>query len=282
MKLPAFAALLAAALLLAACSDGESAGSGSGDFSYAAEAGHVHGLGVNPADDALFVATHGGLFRAPVGSTAPVPVGESRQDTMGFTVAGPDRFLGSGHPAPGEGGPPSLGLIESRDAGRNWREVSLGGQVDFHVLRYAGDKVYGFDGSRGALMTSGDGGASWQVSAVPSPLYDLAVDPGDPAHLVGASEAGLIERTGGSWRPRSEMAGLLTWPEGGPLYIVEGDGTVSASEDSGRTWERRGSLAEAPAAVASAASGEVYVALQSGTVMRSDDGGRSWTPRVRP
>lgn len=61
---------------------------------------HVHGLGVNPRDGALFIAAHSGLFRSPSESSSAEPVGPS-QDTMGFTVVGPDRFLASGHPTPG-------------------------------------------------------------------------------------------------------------------------------------------------------------------------------------
>ena len=59
---------------------------------------HVHGLGVNPADDAVIAATHTGAFRLPVDDGEPERIGDSFQDTMGFTVAGPDHFLGSGHP----------------------------------------------------------------------------------------------------------------------------------------------------------------------------------------
>jgi hypothetical protein len=34
---------------------------------------HVHGLGINPKDGALLVATHTGLFRAPEGVKKPPP-----------------------------------------------------------------------------------------------------------------------------------------------------------------------------------------------------------------
>src|SRR5688500_13377313 len=78
---------------------------------------HVHGLGINPEDGALFVATHTGLFRAGEGERRATRVADRFQDTMGFTVVGPDRFLGSGHPDGREGLPPFPGLIESRDAG---------------------------------------------------------------------------------------------------------------------------------------------------------------------
>jgi hypothetical protein len=97
---------------------------------------HVHGLGVNPADGTVYVATHTGTFRLTADGKAE-RVGDSYQDTMGFTVAGPDRFLGSGHPdAEGfrRGQPPRLGLIESTDAGVNWTSLSLSGEVDFHGL----------------------------------------------------------------------------------------------------------------------------------------------------
>jgi hypothetical protein len=73
------AALLVAALGLVACGDDDSSG---GSSSFAAEAGHIHGLGVDPRDSALFIATHGGLFRAAPDSTTPVRVGASSQDTM--------------------------------------------------------------------------------------------------------------------------------------------------------------------------------------------------------
>ena len=59
---------------------------------------HVHGLGVNPADGSLFVATHTGLFRAAPDEQRARRVADRYQDTMGFTFVAPDHFLGSGHP----------------------------------------------------------------------------------------------------------------------------------------------------------------------------------------
>ena len=70
---------------------------------------HVHGLGVDPADGALFVATHTGLFRAAAGEQRAQRVAGRYQDTMGFAVVGPGRFLGSGHPDLSEKLPRSSG-----------------------------------------------------------------------------------------------------------------------------------------------------------------------------
>ncbi len=91
---------------------------------------HVHGLGLNPADGALIVATHHGAFRIPPGGDEADRIGDSFQDTMGFTVAGRNRFLGSGHPdvkGMQAGQPARLGLIESADGGATWSALSLSG-----------------------------------------------------------------------------------------------------------------------------------------------------------
>jgi Sortilin, neurotensin receptor 3, len=203
---------------------------------------HVHGLGVNPADNALFIATHTGLFRVEQGDRRAERVGERYQDTMGFTIIGPNRFLGSGHPdikeARAKNLPSLLGLIESTDSGESWQPISLSGEADFHVLRFAGERVYGYDASNDRLLVSGDRGRSWQELEKPGPLVDLAVDPLDDLRIVVASAGGLEEglfesRDGGkSWKRVSEAVGLLAWP--GRLYLIAGGGQVFASRDSGR------------------------------------------------
>ncbi len=56
---------------------------------------HVHGLDIDPLDDALLAATHTGLFRIDSRGDA-VRIADRYQDTMGFTVVGPGRYLASG------------------------------------------------------------------------------------------------------------------------------------------------------------------------------------------
>ncbi|MGI8439453.1 MAG: F510_1955 family glycosylhydrolase, partial [Thermoleophilaceae bacterium] len=135
-------------------------------------------------DGSLFIATHTGLFRLAKDQARAQRVGQSSQDTMGFTVVGPDRFLGSGHPGDLEGGPSLLGLIGSRDGGRGWRPVSLSGEADFHLLRAAGPRVYGADSSSGRLLVSADEGRTWSERRPPGDLVDLAVDPREGRRLV--------------------------------------------------------------------------------------------------
>jgi hypothetical protein len=155
----------------------------------------VHGLGVNPKDGALFIATHTGLFRAGPNSLRATRVGGRHQDTMGFTVVGPDRFLGSGHPDARDRLPPFLGLIASADAGKSWRPISLLGRSDFHVLEAAGARVYGFgsdyESREPQFLVSADGGRRWDKRDVPEPIVSLAVDPRDKDRLVASGESAL-------------------------------------------------------------------------------------------
>jgi hypothetical protein len=249
---------------------------------------HVHGLGINPADKALFIATHTGTYRVPPGVDAPARVGDSRQDTMGFTIVGPNRFLGSGHPDPQamreDSLPPNLGLIESTDGGKTWTPISLLGEADFHVLRSRGNRIYGFDSTNGRLLVSEDSGRTWSQRPIPGPLIDLVAHPQKSSEIVAATERGLIASTddGRSWRALSGNVGLLAWPHPARLLLVNGTGQVHASGDSGRRWSAIGEIEGQPAAFLAESARELYVALHDGTVKRSADGGRTWSVRSAP
>jgi len=249
-----------------------------------AELEHIHGLGVDPGSGSLIVATHYGLFRAAKDETKLQRVGRSRQDVMGFSVVGPGRFIGSGHPDPGQSSPPNLGLIESRDAGKSFENVSLLGKADFHTLRSAGPQVYGFDGASGKLMVSADGGRRWVARTPPIGVFDLAISPDDPKRVVVSTEKGLFASTdaGKRWRPeRSDTAGLLAWTAADRLVLVDGEGQVSSSSNAAKSFAPVGTIGGPPSAFV--ADGEdLYAALGDGTVVRSTDGGAGWVVRATP
>ena len=277
------AAVLALVVVLRA---GGGAGVTAGSSASAGEGPvHVHGLGVNPRDGALFIATHTGLFRLSKNQARAERYGQGSQDTMGFTVVGPDRFLGSGHPGKGQSGPSSLGLIDSRDAGRRWTPVSLSGEADFHLLRASGPRVYGADSSTGQILASSDEGRTWSQRKPPGDLVDLAVDPRDGRRLVASNQSGLFASgdEGRTWKPLGRApGGLLGWVAGGSLFHVDAYGRVQVSTDDGRTWKPRGSVGTQPAAFLAADERSLYAALADGTVKASTDGAKTWTTRSRP
>jgi photosystem II stability/assembly factor-like uncharacterized protein len=247
---------------------------------------HVHGLGINPSDGALLIATHTGMWRVNANEKNAERVGDKLQDTMGFTIVGADRFLGSGHPdlrdIRDRRLPPLLGLIESTDAGETWRPISLLGEADFHVLRSFGERIYGYDATNDRLLVSFDAGRSWEKRQRPAPLIDLAADPGSPKRLVAVGERGLYSSAneGRSWQlVRGDAVGLLAWPTQRSLYLVDGRGQVFVSPNRGREWRALGHIGGQPAALLATDSRHLYVALHDGTIKRSTNGGATWHVR---
>jgi hypothetical protein len=272
------ALIVALAALLALRDEGGSAPDVAADLGPV----HVHGLGINPADRALYIATHTGMWRLSPDSPQPVPIGESRQDTMGFTIAGPDHFLGSGHPDNLDD-PPLLGLIASFDRGATWKPISLAGQADFHALRAKGMHVYGYDVSRARLLVSSDGGTTWAERSPPAAVLDFAPNPGAESHLVAATAAGLLMSAdaGRTWKPVAGSVGLLGWPSPRRLYLATEQGDVLVSRNAGREWRRVGALGGRPSAFLAHTGRVLFAALHDGRIVRSRDGGHSWRPIAR-
>jgi len=240
---------------------------------------HVHGLGIDPQDGALLAGTHYGAFRVDRdGSVEQVgPV----QDLMGFTVAGADHYLASGHPGADQAeAPPNLGLIESTDGGATWESLSLRGEADFHTLEARHDRVYGHAGGR--LMMSRDT-RTWDERASIA-IADLAVSPDDPDTIVVTTEQGLSVSTDGAETfmlvPDAPLMVLVTWTDEGAIVGVDPQGAVHVSGDRGASWERRGTVGGQPAALTAAADA-VYLATADGQIMESADGGRTFAVRYQ-
>jgi hypothetical protein len=269
-------ALAAAAVILVVWLAGR--GSGGGDGTAPVALTHIHGLGINAADGNLYVAGHDGLYQLPAtGGTARL-VGTGRQDTMGFTIAGPNLFLASGHPAPGRGGPPHLGLIESSDGGATWTTLSLPGQADFHALRFRHGTVYGYNSVQSQLLASTDK-KTWQTRATMA-LRDFDVSPTDANTLLATTETGLQRSTDGgtTWAPTGSPPPLLllAWPSADRLWGLSTTGEVFRSTDGGASWNRSGRLAGQATALA-AHEGNLYASVHERGIYRSGDGGATWT-----
>ena len=276
--LSALAAAAVVTTLVSACS-ADDAGSGSQDGTHGetAQMEHIHGIGVDPTDGAVYAGTHFGLFRIADGKATRVA--DRVQDFMGFTVAGPDRFLASGHPGEGQGGPGSVGLIESDDAGESWTELSLSGEADFHALEYRHDRVYGLNSMTGQLLVSPDM-KSWQELSS-QPMADFAVSPTDPEVLIATTEQGLARSSDGgkTFEPvaSAPLMVFVSWAEDGTLAGVTPEGVVYTAKDPASTWTEGASLGGQPEALTAQSSKEIYAAANA-AVLRSTDGAKTFTP----
>ncbi len=238
---------------------------------------HVHGLGINPADASLIVATHNGTFRLAPNAEQAERVSDDLQDTMGFTVIGPNQFLGSGHPdLPGlrAGQPEQLGVVESSDGGATWTVLALGGEADFHGLAAAHGQIYGWDARRGRFMVSADR-VEWETRSTVD-IVGFAVDPEDRDHIVAAGPRGLLDSTdgGSTWATvDGPVLSAVSWDGTGGLWGLSSDGSTYHYSANG--WARAGSLPGEPAALLVTA--ETLYAAATGDanrtgIYRSNDG----------
>lgn len=272
----ALTATAALGITLTACS------SNAGDTSTAAKAtiSHIHGLGIDPADGRLYVATHEGIFTPGVDGD-PQRVGDSQDDFMGFTVARAMTFLASGHPGPGNNEPGNRGLIESTDASKTWKTKSLAGKVDFHALDYANETIYGYDSTNGLLRVSKDG-VTWDDRAKLRAL-DIAASPVDPDVVLATTQEGVAKSTDGG---RTFAAGtqpvmaFVSWAKPDALYGINPAGALSRSTDGGATWMQSATVPGGqPQALAAVDAQHLLAATQNG-VYESKDGGKTFTKRL--
>jgi len=115
------------------------------------------------------------------------------------------------------------GLWTSSDGGLGWRKVANSGRPLEHgkasSAAMAPDGGYLLaavpDYSPLSIYRSGDGGRTWTEHAVPIPIYAIAIDPLDQAHVVasGSESDRLIESTDGG----------RSWSDHGPIGSAGGD-----------------------------------------------------------
>lgn len=127
-------------------------------------------------------------------------------DLMRFTVAGLDHFYASGRPGAESKLTDPLGLIESMDGGKTWKQRSLADVSDFPALISSGRIMFGFDR---IFKSSVDVGTTRQQQAGAGGGLSVATAPGRDPTIV-ATTAGIIRLTGPGSTPRA-VAGAPKW-----------------------------------------------------------------------
>ena len=214
---------------------------------------HVHAAVY--VDGRLLVGTHTGVVEIDPSSGAVTPRGTSRDDFMGLAGTA-ELLVASGHPGAGSTLPDPVGLLRSSDGGRTWETVSLTGEIDFHALAIDGERIAG-SATAGELLYSDDAGTSWTTIAQ-GEATSLEWFAGR-LWMADGSTVSTWAPGDGAPRVNPEVAGLVmaVATEGSPLWLLQPDGTLLATED-GVAWSPAGSL---PEAAYLAASPEVLYAV---------------------
>jgi hypothetical protein len=175
------------------------------------------------------------------------------------------------------GAPPLLGLVESNDAGRTWKTLSLRGSADFHALRVVDGLIFGFNSSTSQFVVSADG-RNWEVRSAIT-LFDFAVSHEDRNLVVATTNSGvMVSHDGGTtWSESREPAvSLLSWTEGA-FWGLRPDGALYHSPD-GLQWHEVGAFSGGPGAAFLATPRAFYLATHDASIYVSQDIGRTWVP----
>jgi photosystem II stability/assembly factor-like uncharacterized protein len=142
---------------------------------------------------------------------------------------------------------------------------------------------YAGTASAGVFATR-DGGATWAPvnrGIAGAQVFDLEIDPRQPASLYAATSAGVFATHdgGGQWTfLRPHVNELAIAAAGPPALYAAREAVIWRSTDGGATWERRGELGLAfvhDLRVHPDDSSRLYAATGGG-VARSNDGGATW------
>lgn len=238
--------------------------------------GDLHSI-VAMSDGRVYVGGHDGVAVTSDDGRTWTQVGSlARADAMGWGAQGNTVFV-SGHP----------GLNRSDDNGATFRRTNTGlPDTDVHSFGAGATTLYGA-GPRLGVVTSTDGGRSWQrrtTGAGQAFFGRILVDPTDDAHLLAADvQSGPVEsRDGGrSWHPLGGLpAAWLSSPDGLRTLLLSGGGRAARSNDGGRTWQPIRLPAGAQLVEATPGDGQHLYAAgladKNARLWTSTDGGATW------
>lgn len=183
----------------------------------------------------VLLGTHEGLYEL-TGSNKMKKMGTENFDVMGLAVLG-NKIFASGHPNRGSKLPAPVGLVASIDYGRAWKQISLAGIVDFHLLEGSRSELYGADSQSGNLMYSADFGKTWEFLGQ-NEFSDIAVSPDRKGVAVALKDRNLW-LTENSFNAMVEIKNSLKfsqieWTKYG-LFGLSGN-SLYQSLNNGKTW----------------------------------------------
>ena len=180
------------------------------------------------------------------------------------------------------------GLV--RPGGTSTEAWSRLGTEDVHSLAFVGDDPNRLlFGHHGGILSSTDGGRSWQPLATRSDAMSLGAAADGSIVIAGHEVFAESRDDGRTWQeipaalPSLDIHGFARDP-GNParMWAYLATGGLWESVDAGRAWERvQEENVLFPVAIATSA-GTRLVGLRTEGIASSDDGGRTWRTAASP
>lgn len=201
-------------------------------------------------------------------------------------------------------------------AAAQWTLQTSGVDARFRGVSAVSERVAWASGSRGTIVRTTDGGATWQRLVVPDSekldfrdidafdertAYALSIGPGEASRIYKTVDGGATwERQVLNQDPKAFFDAMAFWNANSGVVIsdsVDGQLVILLTRDGGRTWARvpasalppalpnEGAFAASGTNVAVVGADHVWIATNSpGTsrVLRSRDGGRTWAVANTP
>lgn len=248
----------------------------------------------------VYAATYQGVLRSLDGGRRWRPASIGLRDQVArFAWAGPVLFAGTGSYSAsnitGSG-------IYRTENGSRWIPSSRGLHSHYaeRVVLVPGRIYVGTAGD--GVHWSTDGGRRWSKGLDRREVYGLTADPGDPLHVLAATNDGLYQsRDGGrTWAERRlnhpELGRInalsLAFDRPGGLIWAGSWDWLHRSSDGGATWQAVApvpGLAIESLAVDPSKPGTVYAGCRTSIgesgperVFKTTDGGQTWLPLLAP
>jgi len=166
-----------------------------------------------------------------------------------------------------------------------WVVVDSGTEVDLNAAVVHGSELWAF-GDEGVMLSSSDGGLTWQTEVSPITSDFIAADAEyDSMAVLGADGAVLFkEGTGGEWQdlgiPAEGMASIAVTSSDSIITVGAGGAIWQYSEAS---WaDRQSGFSDDLNDVAFLDSDFGIACGESGSLIFTDDGGATWDYREAP
>lgn len=234
---------------------------------------HVHGIVQDPASDGFLLGTHEGIFTVTQDGELGPRLADTDFDAMGLTVVD-DTLVVSGHPGrntPPELGTPNLGIIRSADNGTTWEPTAFTGEKDFHALTAGLDgTLYGVATDASEVLTSSDGGATWQSTG--ASVYAMSIAADAAGRVIASTSEGLMVSTDRAvtfqeWAGAPRLVGLSSSPDHNRVVGIGSQGKIWTTTAGTQNWYEVGTAHGATQAVTITNNGDILVVDDSGLTL---------------